>query len=102
MGQCQLKCKENQDACAITEVAVLNVHGANEIRELYREICEVPENPCEIELQTNQSIGNGCKSVGGIQEANSADRIDQLNALRFEMQSGKRNLSRGESGFFWK
>ena len=33
-----------------------------------------------------------------IQEANSADQIDQLNAFRRKMQSGKRNLSRGGSG----
>ena len=34
---------------------------------------------------------------GGIQEANNAGGIGKLNSLRFEMQSGKRNLSRAES-----
>ena len=32
-----------------------------------------------------------------IQEVNSADQIDQLNDLRFEMQSAKFNLSRSNS-----
>ena len=36
--------------------------------------------------------------VGGIREVNSADRIDQLNALRFQMHSVKFNLSRPNSG----
>ena len=33
-----------------------------------------------------------------IQEANSANQVDQLNALRFEIQSGEFNLSRSKSG----
>ena len=35
--------------------------------------------------------------MGEIQEVNSAGQIDQLNALRFEMQSVKFNLSRANS-----
>ena len=31
-------------------------------------------------------------------EVNSADRIDQLNALRFKMQSGNKNSPREKSG----
>ena len=31
---------------------------------------------------------------GGVQEVNSADQIDQLNAVRFDMQSRKFSLSR--------
>ena len=38
----------------------------------------------------------------GIQEVNSAGQIDQLNALRFKMQSGKFNLSRSKSEKFRK
>ena len=44
LDQCQLKFKENQDVGAITEVAVLKVSGANEIRVLCRAIWEIPEN----------------------------------------------------------
>ena len=33
----------------------------------------------------------------GIQEVNISDQIDQLSALRFEMQSGKFNLDRSKS-----
>ena len=43
-----------------------------------------------------KEIENEWEALEEIQEANSSDRIDQLNSSRFEMQSGKRNLPRGE------
>ena len=43
LDQCQLKFKANQDLGSITEVAVLKVDETNEIRDIYREICEIPE-----------------------------------------------------------
>ena len=43
-GQCQLKLKENQDANSIIETTVLKVRETNKIREIYREICEIPES----------------------------------------------------------
>ena len=52
------KLKENQDADSITEVAGLKANGANKIRELYSDICEIPENPTEIELWKKQEIEN--------------------------------------------
>ena len=47
-------------------------------------------------------MGTNGKLWGGIQAVNSAEEIDQLNALRFEMQSKERNLHRGESGEIWE
>ena len=44
LGHLQVKLKENRDAGSITEVAVLKVNETNKIRELYRGICEIPEN----------------------------------------------------------
>ena len=43
-----LKFKGNQDVDSITEVAALKVGGANEIRELYRAIGEIPENRVKV------------------------------------------------------
>ena len=56
LDQCRLKLKENQDADLITEVAVLKVNEANGIRERYRAIFEIPENPSEIELRKKQKL----------------------------------------------
>ena len=39
----QLEFKENQDAGPVTEVAVLKVNDAYEIRDHYRAIFEIPE-----------------------------------------------------------
>ena len=101
--QRQLEFKENQDACPITEVEVLNVNETKEIREIYREVCEIPEKPSGVDLETKQEIENGWKDMEEIQEVNSADQIDQLNASQFKMQSGKYNLPRGEKAMkFWK
>ena len=47
-----------------------------------------------------ESEAGSCERVWAleeIQEVNSADRIDQLNDLRFKMQSGKCNLPRPNS-----
>ena len=40
---CQLKLKANQDVGLITESAVLEINETEEIRELYRTLCEIPE-----------------------------------------------------------
>ena len=97
LDQPQLKLKGNQDVGPITYVAVLKINETGEIRNIYRAICEIPEKPNEIELETKQEMGNGRCDLGEIQEVNSADRIDQLNDLRFKIQSGKFNLSRAKS-----
>ena len=44
MDQRPVKHKENQDADSITDAVVLKADGANQIRDLYRGICEIPEN----------------------------------------------------------
>ena len=44
LDQCRLKFKANQDAGAITEVAVLKVKETNEILALCRAIWVIPEN----------------------------------------------------------
>ena len=43
--------------------------------------------PSEIELRKKREIENEWQSLEEDKEVNSADQIDQLNALRFEMQS---------------
>ena len=43
-GKCQLKLGENQEANSITETAVLKVPRTNKNRDLYRAICEIPQN----------------------------------------------------------
>ena len=95
--QCQLKLKGNQDTDSITELAVLEINETGDIRELYRLVCEIPENQNGIEAKTDQETESGRDAMGGIQEVNSACQIDQLNDLRFEMQSAKFNLSRSKS-----
>ena len=44
LDQCQLEFKANRDVGSITEVVVLKAKEANKIRELCREICEIPGN----------------------------------------------------------
>ena len=90
------KLKENKDANAITEVAVLKAKEANEIRERYMAICEIPENPIAIELG-KQEIGNEWGALAGIQEVGNAGQIGKLNSLRYEIQQGETNLPRGKS-----
>ena len=97
-GQCQLKFKTNKDAVSITEVALLKVDETNKIRELYRAICEIPENRLKSNWKWSEELKTNGGMWGGIQEVNSADQIDQLNALRLKMQLWKRHLSLGESG----
>ena len=46
--QRQLKFKDNPDANSITEVAILKVNEANKIRDLYRGMCEIPENRAKL------------------------------------------------------
>ena len=46
LDQCQLKFKENQDAGAITEVAVLKVNGSIKIRDLYRGYGKFQKTEC--------------------------------------------------------
>ena len=47
LDQRQVKLKANQDANSITEVAVLGINEAAKIRELYRALCEIPDNAKE-------------------------------------------------------
>ena len=90
--QCQRNLKENQVVGRITEVAVLEINETNKIRELYRGIGEIPETEKEKDANKRQEVENGWAAMGGISEVNSADRIGQLAALRFEMKS-KKNTS---------
>ena len=61
-NQCQLKLKGNQDAGSITETPALKVQASGKIRDLYRAMCEIPENPIEIgpkrskKLKTNGNL----------------------------------------------
>ena len=96
-GRRQLELGGNQEAGSITEAAVLGINETGQIRYLYRAIFEIPEKPNEIELRTKKEMVNGWKDLAEIREVNSADQIGQLNALRFEMQSGKFNLPRAKS-----
>ena len=84
--------KGNKDANAITESAVLKVEDTNRIRERYRAICEIPENPIEIELGKKQEIDNGRGALGVIQAVGSEGEIDKLNDLRYKMHPGEYNL----------
>ena len=43
-AQCELKLKDNQEANLIAETDVSKAQETNKIRELYREICEIPEH----------------------------------------------------------
>ena len=89
-----LKWKENQNDHLLNEKAILKAREENKIRELYREICEMPEKPNEIGLRKKREIETEWGSLEESNEVNSAGRIDQLNALRFKTQSGNKNLSR--------
>ena len=60
-GQCPLKLKENQDACSITEVAILEINEANKIRELCRALFRNSGKPGEKDLETKPEIE---KNVG--------------------------------------
>ena len=99
--QCQVKPKENQDGGSVTEVAVLKVNEANEIRDLYRGVAKFRKTERN-RTGKKEEVENEWGALGEIQERNSAGRIDQLNALRFEMQSEKHNMSRGESEGIWE
>ena len=58
--QCQLKLNANQESDSITGAAVSKVRGANKIRELYRSICEIPENSGGIGMErSNKLKANG-------------------------------------------
>ena len=84
----QFGLKENKDAGLISETAVLEINAAKKIRDLYLALFEIPETAKAKESEAHQEVARGWKSSGEIQEANSADEINQLNALRFEMKSG--------------
>ena len=45
-----------------------------------------------------REVENEWEASGAIQEVSSSGQIGQLNARRFEMQSGKNNLSRRKVG----
>ena len=66
----------------------------NNIRELYRAICEFQEKPSETELRKKQGIETEWEFPEESRKVNSADRIDQLNSSRFKTQMGSKNLSR--------
>ena len=69
--------------------AILKMRETNKIRELCRAICEIPENPRETELGKKQEVETGWGPLEERKEVNSADQIDQLNALRFKIQTEK-------------
>ena len=47
-GKRRLKLEENLDLNLLKEKAALKVQGTNEIRELFRVICEIPENQVKL------------------------------------------------------
>ena len=81
-----VKLKENQEANLITKSAILKAQETNKIRELCRAIFEFPEKPSEIELRKKKEIETECEFLEESKNVNSADQIDQLNALRCKMQ----------------
>ena len=64
LRQCQLGFKESRDVRPITDVAVPKVGDANEIRDLYREICEIPETERN-RIGNGKEIENGLGALGG-------------------------------------
>ena len=48
LDQRQLGFKENQVAGQITEVTVMGLYDKGAIREIYRAICEIPENQAKL------------------------------------------------------
>ena len=95
--QCQLKLQENQDVNLITDAAVLEINESGKIRELCRAIGEIPETAKKKELKEKREVAKDWAELGEIREVNSADKIGQLEALRFKMNSGNSNLPSSKS-----
>ena len=68
------------------------INEANKIRELCRALCKIPENEKEKDANKRKEVGKEWQVMGEISEVNSADKIGQLEALRFEMKSGNYKL----------
>ena len=101
-NQCHLKLKANKEANLITNEALSEAHGASKIRELYWVIWDVQEKTSGEELRQTQEIETEWELLGASKKVNSADQIDQLNALRLKTQMERKNLSREKSMKFWK
>ena len=93
----QVELGGNQDVNLITDAAVLEIRETTKIRELYRALSEIPETAKAKELKVKQEVAKEWKEMEEIQEANSADQIYQLEALRFKMKSKYFNLSSSKS-----
>ena len=78
------------------EERFLEVQETKKIRQLYRAICENPEKKSERGLRKKKEIEIEGKLSEESKKLNSADRIDQLAALRFKAQMGSNRLSMGE------
>ena len=93
----QVELGGNQDVNLITDAAVLEIRETTKIRELYRALSEIPETAKAKELKVKQEVAKEWKEMEEIQEANSADQIYQLEALRFKMKSMDFNLPSSRS-----
>ena len=78
----------NQEFDIIAEQTISKTHGANKIRELYRGIFEIPGKSGEIDLRQKKEIETEWEFLEERKEVNSADKIDQLNALRYKTKMG--------------
>ena len=97
LDQCQKNLKWDPDVIRITEVAVSGINEATKIRELYRALCEIPETEKEKDANKMEEVEKEWEAMGGISEVNSADQIDQLEALRYKMKSKNYNLPSSKS-----
>ena len=95
--RCQQTLKENQAANRVTDLATLKINEKNKIKELYRAISEIPATEKEKNVRKSQKVEEEWKAMEEISEAQSANRTDQLEALRSKMKSGNHNLPNGES-----
>ena len=102
MGNFQLKLRENQKVNLITDASILKVREINKIRELCMVVSKFRKLPSGIELRKKRRIEIEWESLEESKGANSADRIGQLTALRFEMQTGNMHLSRRNARKFRK
>ena len=97
-SQRRLKLKENREPNLIAQKEILEAQGTSKILELYRVICEFPGQTIEIELGKKRKIETEWEFLEGCKKVNSADQINQLNALRFKTQMESKNLAIETSG----
>ena len=94
LDQRLVKLKENREEGSTTEAEVPKANETTATRELYREFAKFRKTPIEIELARSEKLKEDGGPRGKMHDVNSIGRIDQLGALRFNVQSRKRNSTR--------